>query len=72
MGMAMKRVKIELEFDTPEIHDVMAKFDAISNMIDAATPHGLLVEVLYSYTIAIRNGATVAEAAFHGMNDWDV
>lgn len=49
----------------------------IGNMIDAATKHGLLAEVIWSFGISCRNNKPLevseyAQCCEEAMNSWDI
>ena len=48
------------------------EFESITVMVKEAEKHGLLVEVISSYTGYIRSGDSIAEAVHAALYDWDI
>lgn len=44
----------------------------IGHMIERATKYGLLIEVVSAYGEARASGASVSEAAFSALYEWDI
>ena len=46
--------------------------DAIREALAHAQPYGLTVEVLYAAFLAVQRGATIQEALWAALYEWDI
>lgn len=52
--------------------DLFAEYKSINKMIDKAQEQGLLVEVIYSFGISMKEGEDVHDACVQALYEWDI